>query len=200
MFTGIINAMGHVVTVDESRGDKRFVISTPWDMALFSIGASIACSGCCLTVVDKDKNNFVVDVSNETLSKTNLSLWQQGTRIHLEPSLKMGDEMGGHMVSGHVDGVAEIISIVPDGDSHRVRLRLPQAFKKYVAAKGSIALDGISLTVNDVDDDVFGVNIIPHTWAVTNFGHARVGDVMNFEVDMMARYVARYVERMVSVA
>src|SRR5690606_16085878 len=147
MFTGIISAMGEITRVDETRGDKRFIISTPWDMTLFSMGASICCSGCCLTVVEKDGKNFTVDVSAESLSKTNLDTWQVGTKINLEPSLKMGDELGGHLVSGHVDGLAVLESITPDGGSHRLKIRAPQSLKHFIAPKGSIALDGISLTV-----------------------------------------------------
>ncbi len=196
MFTGIITALGTIAAVDDTRGDKRFVIQAPWNMDAFAIGASIACSGCCLTVVEKTANSFTVDVSAETLSKTSLGQWMQGSRVNLESSLKMGDELGGHIVSGHVDGLAEIISITPEGDSHRVKLRVPQHLKKFVASKGSVALDGISLTVNEVEDDVFGINVIPHTWQVTSFGQCKVGDKMNFEVDILARYV----ERMMSAA
>lgn len=191
MFTGIITAMGTVSRVDRSRGDARFTITTPWNMEVIPAGASIACSGCCLTVVEKSGHDFTVDVSAETLSKTNLGDWQTGTRINLEPPLKMGDELGGHIVSGHVDDLAVIESIAPDGESHRLKIRVPQALKHYVAPKGSACLDGISLTVNEVEDDVFGINIIPHTWQVTTLGQRRVGDRLNFEADLLARYVAR---------
>lgn len=191
MFTGIITALGTIAKVDDTRGDKRFVIETPWDMDRFAIGASIACSGCCLTVVEKTKNSFTVDVSKETLSKTSLGSWVVGSRVNLESSLKMGDELGGHIVSGHVDGLAEILSITREGDSHRVKIRVPQHLKKFVAPKGSVALNGVSLTVNEVDDDVFGINLIPHTWDVTTFGQNKVGDKLNFEVDLLARYVER---------
>jgi riboflavin synthase len=193
MFTGIITAMGRIEKVDAARGDVRYVISTPWNMADFKLGASIACSGCCLTVVEKSGNNFSVDVSRETLSKTNLSGWKEGTRINLEASLKMGDELGGHIVSGHVDGIATIESITPEGGSRRFKIRVPQELKKFIAPKGSVALDGISLTVNEVEDDVFGVNIIPHTWEVTTLGGVKPGDKLNMEADLLARYVARIV-------
>lgn len=191
MFTGIITALGTVTQVDTTRGDARFVINTPWDMGAVAMGASIACSGCCLTVVEKEGSSFTVDVSAESLSKTNLGDWITGTRINLEPSLKVGDELGGHIVSGHVDGLAIIEAITQDGDSHRLKIRAPQAFKHFIAPKGSVALDGISLTVNEVEDDIFGVNIIPHTWQVTTLGSRKVGDRLNFEVDPLARYVAR---------
>jgi riboflavin synthase len=191
MFTGIITATGRVEKIDASRPDVRYWISTPWKMDAFAMGASIACSGCCLTVVEKSGNTFAVDVSRETLSKTSLGKWAAGSRVNLEPSLKMGDELGGHIVSGHVDGLAVIESIAPEGGSRRMRLRVPQSLKKFIAPKGSVALDGVSLTVNEVEDDVFGVNIIPHTWDVTTFGDAKPGDAMNMEADLLARYVAR---------
>lgn len=191
MFTGIITAMGTIECVDDTRGDKRFVIKTPWDMDFVPLGASIACSGCCLTVVDKTARSFTVDVSKETLDCTTLGDWTEGSRINLESSLRFGDELGGHLVSGHVDGLAVIESIAPDGDSHRLKIRVPQSLKRYIASKGSVALDGVSLTINEVEDDVFGVNIIPHTWQVTTFGQKKAGDRLNMEVDMLARYVAR---------
>lgn len=191
MFTGIISAKGRVATVDETRGDKRFIIETPWDMTSVPMGASIACSGCCLTVVEKTQNSFTVDVSAETLSKTVLGDWNVGDTINLESSLRFGDELGGHLVSGHVDGVAVLESITPEGDSHRLKIRVPQSLKQFVAPKGSVALDGISLTINEVEDDVFGVNIIPHTWTVTTLGSKTAGARLNMEVDLLARYVAR---------
>jgi riboflavin synthase len=191
MFTGIITDVGTVTRVDDSRGDKRFEITTNWDMTDVPMGASIACSGCCLTVVAKTKNTFAVDVSAESISKTNLGSWVEGTKINLESSLKFGDELGGHLVSGHVDGLATLISITPDGDSFRLKIRAPQDLKHFIAPKGSIALNGISLTVNEVEDDVFGINIIPHTWTVTTMGQAKAGDSINMEIDMLARYVAR---------
>lgn len=191
MFTGIITDIGTVTRVDDTRGDKRFDITTQWDMTDVPMGASIACSGCCLTVVAKTQNSFTVDVSAESLSKTNLGQWVVGSRINLESSLKFGDELGGHLVSGHVDGLAILEDISLDGDSHRLKIRAPAHLKQFVAPKGSIALDGISLTVNEVEDDVFGINIIPHTWDVTTMGQRKIGDHINMEVDMLARYVAR---------
>lgn len=191
MFTGIITDVGTVTRVDDTRGDKRFEITTVWDMTDVPMGASIACSGCCLTVIAKTKNSFSVDVSAESLSKTNLGSWVEGTKINLESSLKFGDELGGHLVSGHVDGLATLVSITPDGDSFRLKIRAPQDLKHFIAPKGSIALNGISLTVNEVEDDVFGINIIPHTWEVTTMGQSKAGDTINMEIDMLARYVAR---------
>ena len=191
MFTGIITDIGTVTRVDDTRGDKRFEITTSWDMTDVPMGASIACSGCCLTVVAKTKNSFTVDVSAESLSKTNLGSWVEGTKINLESSLKFGDELGGHLVSGHVDGIATLESITPDGDSYRLKVRAPEPLKQFVAQKGSVALNGISLTVNEVEDDIFGINIIPHTWQVTTMGQVKAGDKINMEVDMLARYVAR---------
>ncbi len=191
MFTGIVTALGQIEKVDAGRSDVRYSISTPWDMSTFAMGSSIACSGCCLTVVEKEGSSFSVDVSRETLSKTNLEKWDVGSRINLEQSLKLNDELGGHIVSGHIDGLAVIESIVPEGGSFRLRLRVPSDLQKFIAPKGSVALDGVSLTVNEVEEDIFGINIIPHTWEVTTFGQARVGDAMNMEIDVLARYVAR---------
>jgi riboflavin synthase len=195
MFTGIIAAMGTVTGVDRSRGDVRFVIQTPWSMDEVALGASIACSGCCLTVVKKSGNSFTVDISAETLSKTTLGDWSVGTPINLERSLCLGDELGGHIVSGHVDGLAVLESITPEGDSHRLKIRVPDHLKMFIAPKGSVALDGISLTVNEVDDTVFGVNIIPHTWQVTTLGQRKEGDRLNMEADLLARYAARILGR-----
>ena len=191
MFTGIITDVGRVTSVDETRGDKRFIIQTAFDMEQVPMGASIACSGCCLTVVEKTANSFTVDVSAESLSKTNLGEWKEGSLVNLEQSLKLGDELGGHIVSGHVDGLAKLESVSQEGDSHRLVFSVPDDFAKFIAPKGSVALDGISLTVNEVDGNKFGVNIIPHTWDVTTMGQRKEGDVLNFEVDTIARYVAR---------
>jgi riboflavin synthase len=193
VFTGIITDIGEVVRV-ERRGDTRFVIRTTYDPAAIAIGASIACAGCCLTVTATTADTFSVDASAETLSKTTLAGWRPGTRINLERALKLGDELGGHIVSGHVDGVGEIVAIVPEGDSKRFRFRVPGSLARFIAPKGSVALDGTSLTVNEVEGSTFGVNIIPHTQAVTTWGHARVGDMVNVEIDMLARYVARLAE------
>ena len=192
MFTGIITDLGRVeAVVPSGESDSRFRIATRYDLAAVDIGASIACSGCCLTVVEKGEGSFAVDVSGETLAKTNLGDWQVGRRINLERSLKVGDELGGHLVYGHVDGVAEIVGSRPEGGSVRWRFRAPEELARFVASKGSVALDGVSLTVNEVEGAEFGVNIIPHTSAVTSFGSYRLGDRVNLEIDVLARYVAR---------
>ncbi len=193
MFTGIVTDIGEIARV-QKRGDTRFEIRAGYDAKSIRLGASICCSGCCLTVVETGATSFSVDVSAETLSKTTLNTWQVGKRINLERALRMGDELGGHMVSGHVDGVGDIVSVTPEGDSKRFRIRVPAALAKFVAVKGSITLDGVALTVNEVDGLEFGVNIIPHTQAVTTWGHARGGDAVNVEIDMLARYVARLAE------
>ena len=190
MFTGIVTDIG---TVREIRrgGDTTFVIETNVDLADLALGASIACAGVCLTAVDHGVNWFAVQASAETLSRSTLKDWQVGTRINLERALKAGDELGGHIVSGHVDAIAEIVERRREGDSERFSFRVPGEFARAVAPKGSVALDGVSLTVNEVQGNRFGVNLIPHTLAHTTFGAAQVGDRVNFEVDMLARYVAR---------
>ena len=193
MFTGIITDIGRVRQV-EKRGDTRFVIDTSFDTAGIEIGASIACSGACLTVVERGEGWFAVDVSAETLAHTTLGDWQVGSAVNLERSLRLGDELGGHIVTGHVDATAEIVSLEPEGDSLRYVFRAPAEFKRYVASKGSVALDGVSLTVNEVEDDCIGINIIPHTQSQTTFGEAQPGARVNLEIDVLARYVARLVE------
>lgn len=202
MFTGIITDLGRVRTVERAAsGDMRFTISTAYDTGRLSFGASIACSGVCLTVVDKgppvgkDPAWFAVEVSSETLSRTILGDWQPGQAVNLERSLELGDELGGHLVSGHVDGVARIEGIVPEGGSLRFTLEAPAVLARFIAAKGSVALDGVSLTVNEVDGRRFGVNIIDHTRQMTSFGEAKVGARANLEIDLLARYVARLLER-----
>lgn len=191
MFTGLVRDIGVVAKVEQGAGDARYYIQTRLDIESMALGASIACAGCCLTVVEKGDNWFAVDVSGETLSKTNLGVWAQGSFVNLEPSLCMGDELGGHLVTGHVDGLATVQTITPEGGSHRLKIALPPAFARFVAAKGSIALDGVSLTVNEVEGSVFGVNIIPHTWTHTTFNQLQAGAKMHFEIDLLARYVAR---------
>jgi riboflavin synthase len=194
MFTGIVTALGTLREVQPIGGghDMRLVIGVdPGFLEGALLGCSIACSGVCLTAVELAADSFSVDASAETLSKTTLGRWRAGTRVNLERSLKVGDELGGHLVSGHVDGVGVAASAVPEGGSVRWRFRPPPALMPFIAAKGSVAVDGVSLTVNDVDADGFGVNIIPHTAAVTGFGTLRPGDPVNIEVDMLARYVAR---------
>ncbi|WP_439611190.1 riboflavin synthase [Reyranella sp.] len=196
MFTGIVSDIGEIVSVDPGgkAGDRRFVIATRHDMAPIAIGASIACSGCCLTVVEKGAGRFAVEVSAESLDKTHLGDWRVGSRLNLELSLKLGDELGGHLVYGHVDGVGRIVSMTPEGGSVRFVFEAPPELARFVAAKGSVAIDGISLTVNEVDGNCFGVNVISHTQVVTTLGQARVGQRVNLEVDMLARYVARLLE------
>lgn len=196
MFTGIVTDIGEIVSVDPGgkEGDRRFVIATKHDMTPIAIGASIACSGCCLTVIEKGAGRFAVEVSAESLDKTHLGDWTVGSRLNLELSLKLGDELGGHLVYGHVDGVGRIVSVTPEGGSVRFVFEAPTEVARFVAAKGSIAIDGTSLTVNEVDGNRFGVNVISHTQAVTTLGQARVGQRVNLEVDMLARYVARLLE------
>ena len=198
MFTGIITDMGEVIAI-EKRGDTRLTIATAYDPDDIAMGASIACSGCCLTAVETGRLQdgrgfFAVDASAETLARTTLGAWKVGTRINLERPLRMGDELGGHVVSGHVDDVGEIVAIEPEGDSLRFRFRVSQAISRFIAPKGSVSLDGTSLTVNEVEANEFGVNIIPHTQAVTTWGKAKPGDRVNVEIDMLARYVARLSE------
>jgi len=193
MFTGIVTDVGRVLAVDK-RGDLRARIGTTYDVDGIDIGASIACEGVCLTVVALGRDPqpwFDVDISAETVNATNVGAWTVGKRLNLERALKVGDELGGHIVSGHVDGVAEVVEMRDEGDSTRFTFRAPEAFAKFIAPKGSVALNGTSLTVNAVDGRDFGVNIIPHTKAVTTWGETRVGDRINLEVDTMARYVAR---------
>ncbi len=193
MFTGIITDIGQVLAV-EMRGDMQARIGTGYDVAGIDIGASIACDGVCLTVValgTDTQNWFDVQISAETLDKTNLGKWASGKRVNLERALKVGDELGGHIVSGHVDGLAEIIAMQDEGDSTRVTLRAPDALAGFIASKGSVALNGTSLTVNEVNGTDFGINFIPHTKAATTWGDAGVGDMVNLEIDTLARYVAR---------
>ncbi|CAO3420437.1 riboflavin synthase [Azospirillum argentinense] len=190
MFTGIITDVGRVRAV-ERQGDTRFTVETVFAMETVPIGASIANNGVCLTVVEKGPGWFAVQASAETLSKTTLGGWAEGTRINLERALKVGDELGGHIVSGHVDGVATVVEVRADGESKRFTFEAPTTLAKYIASKGSVALDGVSLTVNEVDGARFGVNIIPHTQDATTFGALKAGDRVNLEIDMLARYVAR---------
>jgi riboflavin synthase len=197
MFTGIVAELGTVREVQPIGGgrDLRLVIGASpaflANPAPVVIGASIACSGCCLTAVALGEDWFAAEASAETLSKTTLGDWAPGTRINLERPLRVGDELGGHLVLGHVDGTGDVLSATPDNASTRWRFHAPPALAPFIAPKGSVAVDGVSLTVNDVDGDTFGVNIIPHTAAVTTFGRLQPGDQVNLEIDMMARYVAR---------
>lgn len=194
MFTGIVTDVGRVRSI-ERRGDTRIEIVTAYPMEEVAIGASICCGGACMTVIEKGAEDgggwFAFDASDESLSRTSLGSWAVGTEVNLERSLRMGDEMGGHVVTGHVDGLAVLESIEPVGDSHRIQILAPEGLEGLVAEKGSVALDGVSLTVNGVQDRRFWINLIPHTWAHTTFRNRRPGDVLNMEVDPLARYVAR---------
>ena len=193
MFTGIVTDIGKVLEL-EQRGDLRARIGTAYDSDGIDIGASIACNGVCLTVIalGRDPQNwFDVEISAESVGLTNIGDWQQGSRLNLERALKVGDELGGHIVSGHVDGVAEVIAMKDEGDSTRVTFRAPDDLARFIAPKGSVALNGTSLTVNEVDGATFGINFIPHTKQATTWGDVSVGDRINLEIDTMARYVAR---------
>ncbi len=193
MFTGIITDIGKVLEL-EQRGDLRARIGTSYDVAGIDIGASIACNGVCLTVIalgSTPQNWFDVEISAETVGATNVGGWTIGKRLNLERALKVGDELGGHIVSGHVDGVAEIVGMTDEGDSTRVTFRAPTDLAKFIAPKGSVALDGTSLTVNEVNGQDFGINFIPHTKSATTWGDVGMGDQINLEIDTMARYVAR---------
>lgn len=194
MFTGIVTDVGRVRAVRETNRDLRFEIETKFDLSTVDMGASISHAGCCLTVVEKGEGWFAVEVSGETLSMTSLADWAEGRPVNLERAARVGDELGGHIVSGHVDGVGEVISIESEGGSHRVQIRVPRPLHRYIASKGSIAVEGVSLTVNEVEDDVFGINLIPHTWDVTTLGTLKVGSKVNLEIDMLARYLARWRE------
>lgn len=196
MFTGIVTDIGEItaITPGSQAGDRRFVIRTRHDMTKVAIGASIACSGCCLTAIEKGNDWFAAEASGESLAKTHLGDWQVGSRLNLELSLKLGDELGGHLVYGHVDGVGKIVSMTPEGGSVRFVFEAPSELARFIASKGSVAVDGISLTVNEIDANRFGVNIISYTQAVTTLGSAKVGQRVNLEVDMLARYVQRLLE------
>lgn len=196
MFTGIITDLGRVRAVArQPGGDTRFEFATRYDMSTVDMGASIACNGVCLTVIDKGDGWFAVQASDETLSKTTLGTWAEGRAVNFERAMKIGDELGGHIVSGHVDGVATVVDIRDENESKRYVFEVPAALRKFVAPKGSVALDGVSLTVNEVEGARFGVNIIRHTQEVTTFGSYAVGDRVNMEIDMLARYVARLLEK-----
>jgi len=197
VFTGIVTGVGEVralLPIGDGR-DMRLTIAAPWsDTAQIPLGASVACAGCCLTAVAVGEDWFAVDVSAETLSRTRLGTWREGTRLNLERSLRVGDELGGHIVSGHIDGLATVAEIRPENGSYRVAFTLPPELARFVAEKGSVAVDGVSLTVNQVDGRRFEVNLIPHTWSATTLGLLRPGDQAHIEVDMLARYVARLAE------
>lgn len=194
MFTGIIRELGTVL-MRRDAGDTYLRIACLRPAESIETGASIACNGICLTVLETGRQDgqswFEVSASAETKARTTLGTWREGTKVNLEPALRVGDELGGHILSGHVDGVGEIVGVRPEGDSHRLSIRAPKALARFIAEKGSIAVDGISLTVNEVEGATFGVNIIPHTWAVTNLAGAAPGRKVNIEIDLLARYVAR---------
>jgi riboflavin synthase len=195
MFTGIVTDVGTVRSA-EQRGDLRLVVATSYDMDSVDLGASIACSGACLTVVDKGEDWFAVDVSGETVSKTAECHWREGARLNLERSLRLGDEVGGHIVTGHVDAVGTVVGVCPEGDSKRIGISVPRALGPMIAAKGSVALDGVSMTVNDVRDAEdgtthFSVNVIPHTGEHTTLGEVAAETQLNVEVDVLARYIDR---------
>lgn len=193
MFTGIVTDIGVIAALDQ-QGDLRARITTGYDTSGIDMGASIASDGVCLTVVDLGPDWYDVQISAETVNMTNLGKWAVGKRVNLERALKVGDELGGHIVSGHVDGVAEVVSIMDEGDSTRVQLRAPDDLARFIASKGSVALNGTSLTVNEVEGNVFGINFIPHTKDFTTWGDVALGDMVNLEIDTLARYVARLAE------
>ena len=190
MFTGIITDIGRVAQLEQG-GDLRATVETGYDTGSIDIGASIACDGVCLTVIALGQSSFEVEISAETVSKTSVAAWSLGGHINLERALRVGDELGGHIVSGHVDGVAHVTLVEDEGDSTRVVLEAPEALARFVAPKGSVALNGTSLTVNEVDGTSFGINFIPHTKTVTTWGDVAVGDAINMEIDTLARYVSR---------
>jgi len=192
MFTGIVTDLGTVRSVTAA-DSTRFEIATAYDMSTVAIGASIACAGVCLTVVERGVDSFVVDVSNETLARTTLGGWKAGQRFNLERPLRAGDELGGHIVSGHVDAVSHVIDRKRDGASVRFTFALPAPLAGYLAPKGSITVDGVSLTVNEVEEGFFGVNLIPHTLEVTSLGSLQPGATVNLEIDVVARYLARLI-------
>ncbi len=202
MFTGIVTAIGTVreIVPIGAGADMRLRIAADWSAVpsgaagAVPLGGSVACAGCCLTAVEAGADWFVVTASAETLSKTTLGSWEVGTRLNLERPLRVGDELGGHIVSGHVDGVGEVVSVTPEHGSSRWLFLVPEPLARFIAPKGSVAIDGVSLTVNDVEGAVFGVNIIPHTAVATTFGDRRPGDRVNIEIDTVARYVARLQE------
>lgn len=196
MFTGLVTDIGEVLGVEErAEGLRRLTIACAYDPASIAIGASISCSGVCMTAVATGKASFSVDAAAETLRVTTVGRWQKGTRVNLERSLKIGDELGGHLVSGHVDGMATLTAREDLTEMARLTLRVPKMLARFIAQKGSVALDGVSLTVNDVADDQFSVLIIPHTLSVTTLGSLKAGDALNLEVDVMARYAARLMEK-----
>lgn len=195
MFTGIIQEIGHLENVELTDSLARLSIKSDLDLDDVAIGASIACDGCCLTVTNIIGQIFTVDVSHETLEKTTLKSWEEGYQLNLEPSLRVGDELGGHIVLGHVDDVAKLVKCIPDGDSFRLSFKVSDELSHYIAPKGSVCLNGVSLTVNEVNDNIFGVNIIPHTWENTNLSNLALNDLVNIEIDVLSRYIGRMLEK-----
>jgi riboflavin synthase len=194
MFTGIVTDVGRVRAVDARPGGRRFEIETAYDTGGLDLGASVSHAGCCLTVVDKGPGWFAVELSNETLAKTTLGDWTVGDPVNLERALKVGDELGGHIVAGHVDASGEVVAVAADGEAFRVKIRAPAPLHRFIAPKGSITIDGVSLTVNEVEGDLFGVALIPHTWKVTTLNRLQPGSRVNLEIDVLARYAARWRE------
>ncbi|MBN8552933.1 MAG: riboflavin synthase [Caulobacterales bacterium] len=194
MFTGIITDIGRVRSVRQTERDRRYEVETTWDTSDIDLGASVSHAGCCLTVTEKGAGWFAVEVSGETLSKTTLGDWQEGHRVNLERAVRLGDEMGGHVVSGHVDGLGEIVSVTLEGGSRRIEVAAPEPLHRFIAAKGSVTVDGVSLTVNAIEGRRFDVNIIPHTLDATTLAGLQAGDRVNLEIDMLARYLARWQE------
>ena len=194
MFTGIITDLGKIIELEKT-GDTRVAIRTKYNIHKIELGASIACSGPCLTVVEKGENWFAVEVSAETIERTTIGTWKIGSNVNLERSLRVGEELGGHIVSGHIDSIVQITKSNAEGDSVRLEFEMPEKLHKFISEKGSVALDGVSLTVNEVKGSIFGVNIISHTKGNTNFGEKLKGDWMNLEIDMLARYVDRLLDR-----
>ena len=190
MFTGIITDIANVRAIEKT-GDTRFEFTTSFDTSKIVLGASIACNGACMTVIETGDNWFAIEASAESLDRTTLGDLSTGSKVNLEQATRVGDELGGHIVSGHVDGVAILAKRVPEGDSLRLTFEVPETFAKYIASKGSVTLEGVSLTVNEVDGNTFGINLIPHTQIHTTLGSKQPGDRINFEIDMLARYVAR---------
>jgi riboflavin synthase len=200
MFTGLVQDVGSVHSVEDRETGLRAGITTNLDLTKIAIGASVACSGVCLTVTDIEGKTFYTDISAETLKVTCLKEWRTGTRVNLEPSLRLGDELGGHFVFGHVDALAEVIRVTPDGESKKIDIKAPNALLPFLVPKGSVTLDGVSLTVNAVTGNSFSVNIIPHTLEHTTLGEKKPGDALNMEIDMLARYVARMLNPMSNAA
>jgi riboflavin synthase len=194
VFTGIVTDIGRIRRVDQTARDRRYEIETRWDTSGIDLGASISHAGCCLTVTETGPGWFAVEVSGETLSKTTLGQWSAGDRVNLERAACLGDEMGGHIVSGHIDGLGQVVSVEPVGGSYRIKIEAPVPLHRFIAAKGSITVDGVSLTVNRVEGRIFEVNIIPHTWEVTTLSGLTPGSPVNLEIDMLARYLARWQE------